>query len=144
MPSILLSGPAGAGKSQEARRLLEANPGPAVVADFQSLVAAILQHERGPDGKYPMRPEWVLPLAESLRLELIDRARAAEVDVITTNSDGDRGRRQRLLDRLGPGASERIIDPGQAVVTARLADAATGVVSPQCEQAVGRWFSRLR
>ena len=144
MSSILISGPAGAGKSQEAKRLLEANPGPAVAADFQSLVAAILQHERGQDGKYPMRPEWVLPLAESLRLQLIDRARAAEIDVVATNSDGDPDRRRRLLERLGPAAYERVIDPGESVVKARLADSVSGVVSPQCEQAVGRWYKRLR
>ena len=113
MSSILLSGPAGAGKSQEAKRLRDSMPGPAVVADFQSLVVALLQHERGPDGKYPLRPDWVLPLAEHLRRTTIDAARAREVDVIATNSDGDKGRRQRLLERLGPGAVERVIDPGK-------------------------------
>ena len=37
MPNnVLLSGPAGADKSAEARRLLAENPGLAIAADFQS------------------------------------------------------------------------------------------------------------
>lgn len=143
MPSILLSGPAGAGKSQEAKRLRDENPGPAVVADFQSLVVAVLQHERGPDGTFPPRPDWVLPMAEHLRREVIDAARAREIDVIATNSDGDEGRRRRLLERMGPGARERVIDPGRAVVTARLSSW-SGRLSGACRSAIDRWYGRLR
>ena len=142
MASILLSGPAGASKSQIARQLLAEHPGLAVAADFQALVAALLLLERGPDGKYPLRPDWVLPMAEYLRRAVITGARGREIDVIATNSDGDPDRRRFLLSQLGEGAQERIVDPGRAVVTARLADAATGVVSPACEQAIGRWYGR--
>ena len=143
MASILLSGPAGSGKSQEAKRLLrDAMPGPAVVADFQSLVVALLQQERGLDGRYPARPEWVLPLAEHLRRTVIDAARAREVDVIATNSDGDPNRRQELLTRMGPGSTERIIDPGEPVVAARLSGP-DGNLSGACNQAIQRWYGRL-
>lgn len=144
MPSVLLSGPAGAGKSQEAKRLRDAATEPTVVADFQSIVVALLQQERGPDGTYPVRPEWVLPLAEHLRREVIDAARARGIDTIATNSDGDEGRRQRLLKRLGSGSRERVIDPGRAVVTARLSSRRTGRLSGACRNAVDRWYSRLR
>ena len=41
MPGILLSGPAGGGKSQAARDLLRAASEPTVAADFQAIVAAL-------------------------------------------------------------------------------------------------------
>ena len=115
MASILLSGPAGAAKSQVARQLLAEHPGLAVAADFQAIVAALLLLERGQDGKYPVRPEWVLPLG---RVHTpggsITGARAREVDVIATNSDGSPERRRFLLQQPGrSGASERVIDPGR-------------------------------
>ena len=47
MPNLLLSGPAGSGKSQEARRVLEASTEPMVAADFQTLLAALTLLERG-------------------------------------------------------------------------------------------------
>ena len=96
MPSQLISGPAGAGKSQEAKRLRDAAAGPTVVADFQSIVVALLQQERGPDGTYPLRPDWVLPLAEYVRRAIVTGSRARDIDVILTNSDGDPERRRFL------------------------------------------------
>lgn len=144
MPSVLLSGPAGAGKSQMARRLIAEADRPMVAADFQSIVVALLQLRRGPDGRYPIRPEWVLPMAEHIRREVIDAAVARDIDVVATNSDGDPDRRGALLKRLGPGATERIVDPGEDVVKARLADAETGELEPECAAAIGRWHGRLR
>ena len=143
MPSVLLSGPAGAGKSQEAKRLRDEMPGPAVVIDFQSIYAALTQDRRGPDGKYPLRDDDLLPLTEYVRQAAITGARNAEVGIVATNSDGDPTRRTKLLERLGPGSVERVLDPGKSMVLARLSDPGTGVVSPQCEQAVERWYSRL-
>ena len=141
--SILLSGPAGAGKSAIARRLLAAATVPTVVADFQAIIVALQLLERGPDGLYPIRPDWVLPLAEYTRAAVITGATARDLDVIATNSDGDPARRQGLLERLGPGANERIIDPGRDIVTARLADPESGELSPECDDAIGRWYGRL-
>ena len=113
MPGILLSGPAGGGKSQLVRDLLRKAAVPTVAADFQSLVVALLLLEREPaTGLYPVRPEWVLPLAEYARQAIITGATAREISVITTNSDGNPERRRSLLARLGPGATERIVDPG--------------------------------
>ena len=68
---------------------------------------------------------------------------ARDVDVIATNSDGDPDRRRFLLSELGPGATERIVDPGREVVAARLADPSTGELSGECEAAIGRWYERL-
>ena len=142
MANILLSGPAGAGKSAIARELLAARDGPAVAADFQSLVVALLLLGRGADGRYPVRPEWILPLAEYARRAIVTGAVNRDIGVILTNSDGSDARRAFLLEQLGPGAVERIIDPGADVVRARLADPATGELSPECDAAVNRWFAR--
>ena len=147
MPSLLLSGPAGSGKSQEARRLLAAgimngSGAPSLIIDYQSLLAALLQLERGPDGRYPPRGALavaLIPLVEELRIAAIREAQARELDVIVTNSNGDPARRAALLAVLGAGATETVIDPGRAVVVARLSDA-TGTLSAQCSEAIGRWY----
>ena len=142
MASILISGPAGAAKSAMARRLLVEHGGLVVIADFQALYAALTGDVRGPDGRYPLRDERLLPLVEYTRRAVVTGAVNREVEVIATNSDGDPERRRFLLERLGPGATERIVDPGRAVVAARLADAATGELSPECDSAISRWYSR--
>ena len=145
MANLLISGPAGAGKTEEARRLLEAAIEPMVAADFQTLLAALLLLVRLPDGRFPQRQEsqasWLLPLTEYLRMTIIGAAQDRGVDVVSTNSDGSPDRRALLLSRLGPGATERIIDPGINVVTERLSGP-DGVLSDPCNQAIGRWYSR--
>ena len=143
MPNLLISGPAGAGKSQVAKERLEEMPAPTVVADFQSIVVSLLQQERGPDGKFPERPEWILPLAEHIRREVIDAARARQISVIATNSDGSPERRRFLLERLGPGSIEQVVDPGEQVCRARLSGR-TGQLSRACEGAIRRWYAGAR
>ena len=144
MSGILLSGPAGSSKSALARKLLQENPGLAAVADFQSVYVALTQIVRGPDGRYPLRDDRLLPLTEYVRRAIITGAVARDIDVIATNSDGDPARRQFLLSQLGPGATERIVDPGEDVVSARLSDPLTGELSIECDEAVGRWYGRIR
>ena len=116
------------------------------VIDFQSILAAVLQLRRGEDGRYPPRDasaERVMPLVEAMRREAIDYGVRAELEIVATNSDGDPERRQFLLERLGVGATEIVIDPGRDVVEARLADSLTGELSSQCSQAIGRWYDRI-
>ena len=145
MASILLSGPAGSGKSQEARRLLASASVPTVMADFQTLYAGLLGIERDPEtGRYPPRlPQdaYALPMTEYLRQAAISGALAQELDIVLTSSDGDAERRNFLLGRLGPGATERIIDPGLDIVTQRLS--VDGTLSDQCRDAISRWYGRL-
>ena len=146
MPNVLLSGPAGAGKSQEARRLLAEATEPTIVADFSAIMAALTLAERGPDGKYPVRTsrtEALLPIAEYVRRAAISAATERDIAVITTSSDGDPERRAFLLGLLGPGAREILINPGRDVVEARLTDPISGELSEECNQAVNRWFSRV-
>lgn len=144
MPGLLISGPAGAGKSQEARRLLDAAEVPSVVIDFQSFYAALLQLTRGADGRYPERlevHEYVLPLVEYLRTTAIRQAVESDIELLVTNSDGSPERRARLLSLMGAGATERIIDPGRSAVEERLT--INGVLSDQCGRAIDRWYLRL-
>lgn len=143
MASILLSGPAGAAKSALARQLLADNPGLAAIADFQAVYAALTAVTRGPDGRYPLRDDRLLPLVEYVRRAIITGAINREIDVIATNSDGDLTRRQFLLSQLGDGAQERIVDPGRDIVSARLADPHTGELSTECAAAIARWYGRL-
>ena len=145
MANLLISGPAGAGKTQAARVLLAEAIAPMVAADFQSILAALLLLERNPDGRYPRRnpaqASWLIPLAESIRQTIITFAREADIDVVTTSSDGSPARRSLLLSRLGPSATERIIDPGFDVVTERLSNP-DGTIDDQCIQARDRWYNR--
>ena len=142
MPSVLLSGPAGAAKSALARRLLAESSELAAIADFQSVYVALTGDARGPDGRYPLRNDTLLPLTEYVRRAIITGAVVRDISIIGTNSDGDPGRRETMLARLGAGATERIVDPGRAVVSARLADPETGVLSDECEAAINRWYGR--
>ena len=146
MAGLLISGPAGAGKTKEARRLLNAAATPMVVADFQSILAALLLLERLPNGRYPERNPaqlpWLLPLTEYTRQAIISGAAEMDVDVITTSSDGAATRRAALLQRLGAGATERVVDPGLDVVTQRLAGPG-GELSDQCNNAIRRWYGSL-
>ena len=142
MASILISGPAGASKSALARRLLAEHPQLAAIADFQLVYRALTDVERGRDGRYPLRNDDLLPLTEYVRRAIIGGAVARDIDVIATNSDGDPARRAFLLSALGTGAVERIVDPGRAIVEARLSDPLTGELSIECNGAVNRWYSR--
>ena len=144
MTGLLVSGPAGAGKTQLARTLLDNAATPTVAADFQSLYAALLLIERQPNGRYPERlamDAFALPMAEYLRRVIMSIAAERDIAVVTTNSDGSPVRRKTLLDALGGNAVETIVDPGVGVVRSRLA--VNGVLSNQCEQAIDRWYGRL-
>ena len=145
MANILIAGPAGANKSEVARDLLRESNEPAVLADFTSLAVALLGLERGRGGKYPVRPDWVLPVVEFTRQSVITGANSRGLRIIATTSDGSPERRKALLSRLGAGgagATEVLVDPGIEVVSARLSDPVTGELSGECSRAIQRWYSR--
>ena len=79
-----------------------------------------------------------------MRRAIITGAVAREIDVIATNSDGDPKRRAFLVSQLGAGATERIVDPGEAIVTARLSDPVTGDLAEECAGAIARWYTRVK
>ena len=107
MAGVLISGPAGGGKSQAARDAANAVPGPAVIVDFTAIYTALTLQQRGPDGRYPDRGDGdgLLPLTESIRQRTILTAVERDVTVIATNSDG-RADRPRLPAR---GYSGRVL-----------------------------------
>ena len=144
MTSILLSGPAGGNKTGVARDILADSTEPVVLIDFQQIYASLLGIQRLPSGRFPERLEsdaYALALTEYARLSMIRGAVTQEVDAIVTNSDGNQQRRAYLLSLLPPGAIERVVDPGLAVVRQRLS--VDGVLSQQCQEAANRWFLRI-
>ena len=139
-----MSGPAGAGKSALARTLLSELSGDGVIVDFQAIYAALLLLLRDDDGRYPERDatqSHLLALAEYARRAIITGAIQQEIEIIATNSDGSPTRRNFLLTELGAVATEQVIDPGRDVVSERLA--VNGILSPQCNEAINRWYGRL-
>ena len=138
-----VSGPGGGGKSAEARRLLAAMAGAGILVDYQSIYAALTGVERSTlDGRYPDRVEALLPIVEYTRMAAIAGARDRELNIVATNANGDAQRRRELIQALGPGAVERILDPGRQVIEARLTDA-RGLLSDGCRDVVNRWYSRV-
>ena len=144
MPSVLVSGPAGGGKSVIVRRevdLLKASGTPAVAIEFAAIYAALSGDERDPDsGLYPGRDPDLLPLVEYTRRAAITGATQRQIAIVASNSDGDPVRRSFLLALLGIGARELVIDPGRAVVESRLS--VDGELSGDCAAAVNRWYRR--
>ena len=143
MANLLVSGPAGAGKSAVARLRRREMAQPAVIADFQSIYVAVSGDVRDDNGNYPERDPDLLQLVERERQRIIRDALEAEIGIVGTNSDGAQARREYLLGLLGPGATEELVDPGIDVVSARLSDPATGSLSDSCSSAISRWYSRL-
>ena len=144
MAGLLISGPAGAGKSSAALDALAFHSGPGVIVDFQTIYAALLLIERDSSGRYPERNPahvYILPTVEFVRRAAIFAAVDRQMFAIVTNSSGDSGRRRELLGFMGSNASERIIDPGLDVVTERLS--VNGNLSSQCSEAIQRWYGQL-
>ena len=145
MVSTLVSGPAGAGKSEVARGLLAASLVPTIMLDFQTIYAALLGIQREAGGRFPERLDsdaWALAVTEYLRRAAITGAIEQDVEVIATNSDGNPTRRQFLLGLLGADSVEEVVDPGIQIVTERLSQG--GELSEQCEDAISRWYVSVR
>ena len=84
MPNLLISGPAGAGKTQEGRREVSRLPN-AILIDFQTLYASLLGIERNPGGRYPERlpqDDYALPLTEYTRRATITGAVERDLTVV--------------------------------------------------------------
>lgn len=139
----LLAGPAGGGKSQHALDLLESGSVGAL-ADVTSIWAALSGAQRGPDGRYPEREDDdpTLPIAQYLQPVIAREALQRGVSVaVTTSRQGQEARWASLAADSGAEFAETVIDPGEDVIRARLADPETGELSEACERAIRRWYS---
>ena len=110
-----------------------------MLADVTGLDAALRGVVRDPAGKYPVRAsDDVLAVTHYVRAALVRAAHEADVSGYVTTSDSSPAAVERLRDR-GALGGVRTIDPGAAVVRARLAGP-DGVVSDACEIALSRWY----
>ena len=144
--SVIISGPAGAGKTERARDLiaeLRAEGLEPIAADFQSLYAALLLVNRQEDGRFPERADdaaYILGMVEYIRSTIARRALADDMPVVATISERPDGSRYRALAALlGGAAREETIDPGVDVIVRRLGER-NGTVSSQCMEAISRWY----
>ena len=131
----IVAGPAGGGKSQFVAE--QRQPGE-VLIDFTSLYVALSGAVRGADGRYPDREagDALLPLVAWLKAAAVRQAAERELSGYVTTSD------RREIDRLrelGADGELTVIDPGEEVTRARLADT-TGELSPECARALNRWY----
>ena len=138
---FLIQGPAGAGKGDHAKALLESGSA-SVWLDLTRLWVALSGVERGPDGRYRDRQndEDALRLAQIARSVMLDRALQLGMNTIVTASSPQEARYREVADRHRARFDVVTIDPGRAVVSERLS--VGGVLSPQCEAAIGRWYDR--
>ena len=144
MTLTLIEGPAGGGKSELVAELLEAGEVD-VAADVTQLWAATGGYQRDPvTGKYPVRREDDPALAVARYTQTAAAAFALRegYKVAVTTSQRDKVERwAALAGREGADFSIRTVDPGRDVVVSRLIDPATGELSADCEQAIGRWYT---
>ncbi len=135
MPITPVAGPAGGGKSQWVAR--NRQPGDLLI-DHTALWAALTGAQRGPDGRYPPRPDDdpTTGLVQYIMAVAVRRATAAGLSGFVTTSR--RSKVGELEAETGEGAI--IIDPGIEVARDRLRDPETGELSAACSTALARWY----
>ena len=141
MTLTLIEGPAGSGKSQIVAQLLDSGS-VQIQSDVTAIWSALSGASRGPDGRYPVRldDDPALLLARYLQRVAVRQALQEGADVAVTTSQRNQAQRWRqLADDAGVPFFLRTLDPGRAVVAARLADD-DGELSAACSQAIESWY----
>ena len=137
----LLEGPAGSGKSQVAAEMVEAGEVD-IVSDVTRLWVALGLYERGPDGRFPIREanDPALIVALYVQTVAVRRALSEGYDVAVTTSRRNMAPRWgRIAHEFAASLTVRTVDPGEAVVRARLAEP-DGRLSDPCREAIARWY----
>ena len=138
----LIQGPAGAGKSQVARRELRSGRAD-VLADVTGLWAAVRGLERDMDGNYPLREDDDVGLQLSLYLQAVTVHQGLAEDrrvIVTSSRRGQELRWERIARSQGATFTVRTIDPGRRVSEQRLIRAGWRV--QDVAKCVGRWYGR--
>ena len=139
----LYDGPAGSGKSQAVKEAIESGEIDAV-ADLTTQWAAMTGAERDPDGNYPDRtaldPVIATGLAAYIRRAVVRQGlRSGLRMAVTSGTPGTAPEYAAIAAELSATFQQRTIDPGETAARARLAGP-DGVVSPECDQAIRRWY----
>ena len=137
MPIVPIVGPAGSGKSQYVQATIR--PG-WIIVDFTSIYVALSGVQRGADGKYPEREtgDPLLSLVQAVKTVTLKMAVERELSgFVTSSALADVEDLEKIT-----GQTVKVIDPGEDVVRARLADPVTGELSPECDKALRRWYRR--
>ena len=140
---LLLRGPAGSGKSQQARRMLAAGSADAL-ADFTAVYAAVTGVERDEEGRYPERQasDTRIPLTAAIVTAVARQGLRRGLRVLRTTSSSGQGvidAAESMARDEGAEFDVETVDPGRAVVVDRLSK--DGVLSDQCKVAIARWYS---
>ena len=139
----LIEGPAGSGKSGVVAGMLAAGEID-ILADFTQIWAALRAVEREPDGRFPIRND----SDPSVRTGLTQYVKAAVVrqslrlglrTAVTSGTPRTVTKWQQIAREEDALFSVQTVDPGIDVVKKRLA--VDGELSPECERAIGRWYS---
>lgn len=141
MTLTLIQGPAGGGKSQVAAAMLTAGE-IQVLSDVTSLWVALSGVVRGPGGRYPERlaDDPALAIARYVQTVAVRQSLEEGFDTaVTTSQRGQEGRWRQMADDADVPFSTRTVDPGRAVVVARLSGP-DGILSAACGQAISRWY----
>jgi len=138
----LLRGPGGGGKSALARRRLDAGEVD-LQADYTPLHAALRGVERGPDGRYPDRPDTdpAVPLTSYVKAVAVrDALRRGLRALVTSSRPDDEAHWRDIAGEAGARFTVETVDPGRDVIVARLSNPETGELLASCEAVVRRWY----
>ena len=141
----LIEGPPGSGKSDIARSAIQDGEADLLV-EFTALWAALRAVDRLPTGRYPIRknsdPFIKNGYGSALKTTAVRLALQRDLRVIVSSGSRDDAKKWApLAAEIGAKFEVRTVDPGRAVVTARLADD-SGNLSVECQQALGRWYGQ--
>ena len=143
MTLYLLEGPAGADKSRLSRDMRQAGE-VSIISDVTPLWAALSGIEKDPaTGKYPVRQADDPALNAARYLQVTAAAFALREGfnaVVTTSQRGQAAKWAEIATRHNSGFYVRTLDPGYETVRQRLSDPETGELSPECGQAISRWY----
>ena len=143
---LLIEGPAGGGKSQHLRNMLD-DGALDVAIEFTPIWASLRGYRRGADGHYPVRLDDDRTAAIAGGMMHAGTRLALRAGLRTGVTTGSSGRAESFAEIAADELAEfdvRTIDPGREVVERRLAaafpDPETGGLRTECAAALDKWY----